>query len=146
MQALYALETSGSEPEFIMETVIRDRLGEDKEAFDFASHLFLRAIRLQEEADEIVVRYTRNWEFSRIALVDRILLRLGITEMLAFEDVPPKVTINEMIEIAKGFSTRKSGQFINGILDSVLTDFQKEGRISKRGRGLIGMESLTAGE
>jgi len=143
MQALYALETGGADPEHVLETVIKNRLGNDSEAADFASKLFLRALRMQDEADQIVIQYTKNWEFSRIALVDRILLRMGITEMLAFDDVPPKVTINEMIEIAKGFSTRKSGQFINGILDSVLTDFRKDGKISKRGRGLIGMESLT---
>ena len=66
--------------------------------------------------------------------------------MLAVEDIPAKWTINEMIEVAKGYSTEKSGQFINGILDTVLTDFQKKKRLKKRGRGLIGMETFSSQE
>jgi N utilization substance protein B len=144
MQALYALEMCGGDPEYMLVTVLNDRLGKDKETLAFATSLFIRSLEYQTEADEIVSRYTKNWELSRIALIDRILLRIGIAEMLAFEDVPPKVTINEMIEVAKGYSTAKSGQFINGILDTVLVDFQKEGRLKKRGRGLIGMETLSS--
>ncbi len=146
MQALYALEMCGGDPEHMIETVLRDQLGKDKEALAFATLLFIRTLEFEKEADKIVSRYTRNWELSRIALVDRILLRIGIAEMLAFEDIPPKVTINEMIEVAKGYSTEKSGQFINGILDTVLTDFQKKKRLKKRGRGLIGMETFSSQE
>jgi transcription antitermination protein NusB len=141
MQGLYALEMTGADPEHIINSILRNRLGSDKESLDFAISLFIRTIEHTTEADEIVSKYTKNWELSRIALVDRILLRIGIAEMLAFEDVPPKVTINEMIEVAKGFSTARSGQFINGILDTVLVDLKKENRLNKRGRGLIGMES-----
>jgi len=143
MQGLYALEMTASDPEYIIDSVLRNRLETDKESLEFAINLFIRALEHTEEADEIVTRYTRNWELSRIALVDRILLRVGIAELLSFPDVPPKVTINEMIEVAKGFSTAKSGQFINGILDTVLVDLKKEGRLKKRGRGLIGMDSVS---
>jgi len=144
MQALYALEICGGDPEYMRETVLQDRLGKDKDALDFATSLFIRTLEYKDEADEIVSKYTKNWDLSRIAMVDRIILRMGIAEMLAFDDVPPKVTINEMIEVAKGYSTVKSGQFINGILDTVLMDFQKEGRLKKRGRGLIGMEAISS--
>jgi N utilization substance protein B len=146
MQGLYALEMGGGSAEHVLKSILDDRLAEDKEARDFATTLFLRVLEHEEEADSIVVKYTQNWEFSRIALIDRILLRIGITELLAFDDVPPKVTINEVIEVAKGYSTAKSGQFINGILDTVFMDFQKEGRLNKRGRGLIGMEEHLRGE
>ena len=62
--------------------------------------------------------------------------------MLCFEDIPPKVSINEAIEIAKRYSTDRSGKFINGILDAILSEFKREGRLNKTGRGLIGMETL----
>ena len=141
MQGLYALEMTNSEPEYIINSILRSRLSTDPESLEFAISLFIRTIEHSAEADEIVSRYTRNWELSRIALVDRILLRIGIAEMLSFEDVPPKVTINEMIEVAKGFSTARSGQFINGILDAVLTDLRNANRLNKSGRGLIEMKT-----
>ena len=66
-----------------------------------------------------------------------VLLRMAICEFLFFEDIPPKVSINEMIEISKRYSTEKSSKFINGILDSVFDDLKNEGRIHKSGRGII---------
>ena len=67
---------------------------------------------------------------------------MAVCEFLSFEDIPPKVTINEAIDIAKRYSTDKSGKFINGILDATLLDLQKQGRLKKSGRGLIGMQSI----
>jgi N utilization substance protein B len=78
-----------------------------------------------------------NWEMERIALIDRILLRIAIAELLYFPDIPPKVSINEAIEIAKEYSTAKSGKFINGVLDAILTDLKQSGKLNKSGRGLI---------
>ena len=78
-----------------------------------------------------------NWDLSRIALIDRILLRMGICEILFFPDIPPKVSINESIEIAKDYSTSSSGKFINGILDAILDDLKKDGKLNKKGRGLL---------
>ena len=114
----------------------------DQVAKEFAKKLFIRTQDMAEEADEIVTRYTKNWELSRIALIDRLLLRLAICEMLCFEDIPPKVSINEAIEVAKRYSTDRSGKFINGILDAILSEFKREGRLNKTGRGLVGMETL----
>ena len=70
-------------------------------------------------------------------MIDRILLRIGIVELIYFPDIPPKVTINEVIEIAKDYSTSNSNKFINGILDAVLSDLKKSGKLNKTGRGLI---------
>ncbi len=142
MQAVYAFTVGGDEAEHVIDTVIKVQLGSDEEAKKFATKLFLRTLDLKDESDEIVAKYTKNWELSRIALVDRILLRIAICEMLRFQDIPPKVTINEAIEVAKRYSTNKSGQFINGILDAILLEFQKEGRLKKSGRGLVGMDSI----
>jgi len=142
LQALYAFELGGGDASHVLGNVIEPGLKDDREAIEFATSLFLRTLDFAGEADETLVEYTKNWELSRIALIDRILLRMAMCEMLSFPDIPPKVTINEAIEVAKRFSTAKSGQFINGILDAVLLDFQKSGRLKKSGRGLIGMESL----
>ena len=68
---------------------------------------------------------------------------MAICELLTFEDIPPKVSINEAIEVAKRYSTSKSGKFINGILDAVLISLQREGRLRKKGRGLLGMENMS---
>jgi N utilization substance protein B len=78
-----------------------------------------------------------HWEFSRLAIIDKIILRMSICELLYFEDIPPKVTMNEAIEIARAYSTDKSDKFVNGVLDSILEDLKKEGRIRKSGRGLV---------
>ena len=74
---------------------------------------------------------------NRIALIDKILLRMGICELLYFPDIPPKVSINEVIEIAKVFSTAGSGKFINGILDAILSELKTTGNLKKTGRGLM---------
>ncbi|MCK7526701.1 MAG: transcription antitermination protein NusB [Ignavibacteriales bacterium] len=70
-------------------------------------------------------------------LLDRILLRMGICEIPFFPDIPPKVSINESIEIAKDYSTSSSGKFINGILDAILDDLKKDDKLNKKGRGLL---------
>jgi N utilization substance protein B len=84
----------------------------------------------------MIKRKAVNWEFSRIAVMDKLILRMALCEFLCFEDIPPKVSIDEAIEIAKKYSTEKSGRFVNGILDAVLNDLRAEGRLRKRGRGL----------
>lgn len=103
----------------------------------FADDLINKTIINRKELDNRIIEKVTNWEMSRIALIDRILLRMGIIELLYFPDIPPKVTINEVIEIAKIYSTSGSGKFINGILDSILNDEKSAGRLNKTGRGLI---------
>jgi len=86
---------------------------------------------------ELIDRHSKNWELERIALLDRILMRLAIAELTSCNDIPVKVTMNEAIELAKRYSTDKSGTFINGILDAVIEELQKDNRINKSGRGLV---------
>lgn len=142
MQALYAHELAGGDVRHFINTILKPTLGEDADNLKFATSLFLRTIDATEETDQIISKHAENWDLSRIALIDRILLRMAITELLSFEDIPPKVSINEAIEVAKRYSTPRSGQFINGILDAVLLSLQQDGRLNKSGRGLIGMQSL----
>lgn len=102
----------------------------------FAKNLFLKTIRLEEENRELVQAVTTNWEYERIALTDRILLGMGVTELLHFETIPVKVTINEYVEMSKYYSTKNSSIFINGILDKVAK--KHEAASLKKGAGLIG--------
>ena len=135
MQALYAYKQSGDEASHIIEHVLSVDL--EDASLQFATSLFLKSLGNQHEAEVIISRHTKNWDFSRIALLDRILLQIAITELLFFPDIPPKVTINECIEIAKMYSTDQSGKFINGIMDAILNELRRDGTLNKAGRGLI---------
>ncbi|MBV2227270.1 MULTISPECIES: transcription antitermination factor NusB [Sphingobacterium] len=107
---------------------------EDK---DFIIDLLKLTIKYTDEYQDMVAAKTKNWESDRIALVDNLLMRMAITELINFPTIPVKVTINEYIELSKSFSTLKSSTFINGILDKILADLNAQRRIKKEGRGLI---------
>lgn len=124
-----------------MRHIIHLQLEEDAETRRFAKRLYLKALDNRQMADEIISEHARNWDLNRIALLDRLVLRMAITELQLFKQIPPKVTINEAIEIAKAYSTEKSGNFINGLLDAVLKTLKKRGRLNKEGRGLVGMNA-----
>jgi N utilization substance protein B len=85
----------------------------------------------------MIAKKIKNWELDRIALIDRIVLRMGICELKYFPEIPPKVSINEAIELAKKFSTERSGKFVNGVLDAVYNELKETGQLVKQGRGLI---------
>jgi N utilization substance protein B len=89
------------------------------------------------EIDNDIIKHLKNWDFNRLAVIDRVIMRMAIIELLYFKDIPPEVSINEAIELAKKYSTEKSDKFINGLLDAVFRKLKDENRISKSGRGLI---------
>jgi transcription antitermination protein NusB len=103
----------------------------------FIIDLFNKTIAFEKEYQELISQKTKNWEAERIAMIDTLLMRMAITELLHFPSIPVKVTINEYIEISKEFSTPKSNSFINGILDKIYADLQAAGKIRKTGRGLL---------
>jgi len=135
LQACYAHELSGNPPEQIVDDVILSK-EEAGTVLEFAAELFRRTVAEISHFDMMIRRKAVNWEFNRIAIMDKLILRMALCEFLCFPDIPPKVTIDEAIEIAKKFSTEKSGRFVNGILDAVLIDLRQEGRLQKKGRGL----------
>jgi transcription antitermination protein NusB len=102
----------------------------------FAVSLIENAIKHKESIDDLIKHYAKNWDFGRIALIDRFIMRLAAVELLYYSEIPTKVTINEALDIAKKYSTDKSSTFINGILDSIYMHFKKEGKAIKTGRGL----------
>ncbi len=97
----------------------------------FADPLIQGALAHREEADALIKKHARNWELHRIAAVDRNILRLAIYEMLHRDDIPPVVSINEAVDIAKKFSTQDSGKFVNGILDKVKGELLRPARVVK---------------
>jgi N utilization substance protein B len=133
---LYAYELSGSSPEFILDDLFSE-FRSDKENYEFGKNLFLNVIEHSGELDEMIAKKIKNWELDRIALIDRIVLRMGICELKYFPEIPPKVSINEAIELAKKFSTERSGKFVNGVLDAVYNELKETGQLVKQGRGLI---------
>ena len=107
---------------------------EDKE---FVEKLFDKAAWLPENHQSMIGSHTINWEVDRLPLTDRVILQMAIAELTQFPNIPVKVTINEYIELTKGYSTPKSKQFINGILDVISKELKSKGELKKSGRGLI---------
>ena len=134
LQTLYAYELTKDPIEKIKGDLLQDIQEED--AVEFANKLIDMTITNWERYDELITGTVKNWELDRIALIDHIVIRMCICEFYCFEDIPPKVSINEAIELAKSFSTKNSGKFVNGILDSLLIRLKKEGEITKTGKGL----------
>ncbi len=95
----------------------------------FADPLIRGTLEHRDEADEVIKKHAKNWELHRIAAVDRNILRLAIYEMLHRLDIPPVVSINEAVDIAKKFSTQDSGKFVNGILDKVKGELMRPARV-----------------
>lgn len=110
----------------------------DKGDADFAKELYLHTLRHQAEWQERMAGKAKQWDFDRMAPVDRTLVQMALSEMLAFPEIPLKVTIDEAIEISKQYGSPKAAAFVNGLLDALATELKAEGRIQKLGRGLIG--------
>src|SRR5207302_8942858 len=98
---------------------------------EFADPLIKGTLEHRSESDELIKKHAQNWELHRIAAVDRNILRLAIYEMLHRDDIPPVVSINEAVDIAKKFSTQDSGKFVNGILDQIKGALLRPARIVK---------------
>jgi len=135
LQAHYAQEMTGDAVEHVAEDMI---LGTDNDEHvkSFARTLLLKSVQNKQDIDKYIIEKAHNWEFDRIAVLDKIIMRIAISEFIYFEDIPPKVSIDEAIEIAKKYSTEKSGPFINGVLDGILINLKQKGIIKKSGRGL----------
>ena len=109
----------------------------DKDDWEFANSLLSKTLLKDKELAGEIAGKTPNWDKDRIAEIDAILLKLAICEFLFFPSIPERVTINEYLEIAKEYSTPKSSIFINGILDKLVKEYRKAGKLKKAGRGLL---------
>ena len=130
---LKSIKTLDEQHEFVPLPLYKD--AEDESTF--VHDLLRKTIQNDEEYSAIITEMVENWETERIAKMDMVLLKMGITELLYFQSIPSKVTLNEYIEISKFYSTPKSNIFINGILDKIVVKFKAEKRLIKTGRGLL---------
>lgn len=99
--------------------------------WDFAKNLLTTVLEKEKHLETYIVPKLKNWDPERIAALDMIIMKLGVAEFLYFETIPPKVTINEYIDIAKEYSTQQSGQFVNGILDNIHKELAQQNKLHK---------------
>ena len=125
LQATYAFELAESKVESTYELMIDMNKPPMPAVLKYSQHLSQKTIQHISEMDKLIRTHVKNWDFKRIALMDKLILRMMLTEMLYEDSVPPKVSISEGVEIAKEFSTKDSSSFVNGILDSVYNEWLK---------------------
>ena len=124
MQALYALEINNGFPQDVLELCDDSFNNSDNDIY--TRELFNCVVEKQSWADDLISQCLENWEYGRVAILDKILLRMGVSEIYHIEDVPPKVSISEMVEIAKVYSTEESSSFVNGILDTIYKNYSEK--------------------
>ena len=124
LEALFAYQFSKNERTEIINQMV-NKNPELKDHYVFIKSLFDIVFTKMDWAEKLIKSHLENWELDRVANVDKILLKMGICEIYFISDIPPKVTITEMVEIAKIYSTDESPIFINGILDAVFKDYLK---------------------
>ncbi|MEC9474539.1 MAG: transcription antitermination factor NusB [Candidatus Neomarinimicrobiota bacterium] len=118
LQALYALEVGGENQTKTLKDIIAREVRDEKINI-FITELFEICLKNRDWCESQIKSRLNNWEFERVALLDRLLLVVAISEIFFVENIPPKVSISEAIEIAKEYSTEESSAFVNGVLDSV---------------------------
>ena len=125
LEALFAYEFSKNDALSIVNQII-NKNSQVKANQDFIHFLFECVLKNIKWSEDIIKSHLENWEIDRVAQIDRILLKMGICEIHFIDDIPPKVTISEMVEISKIYSTDESPIFINGILDAVYKNYKKQ--------------------
>ena len=109
----------------------------DEDDEDFVKKLFRKAALNHKDFMGLIEKHSKNWDVDRVAFMDTVLMQIALAELTEFPNIPIKVSMNEYIEIAKHYSTEKSGVFINGILDKVIVELTESKQINKTGRGLV---------
>ena len=118
LQILYQIDVR-NDPEDKILVDFWKNIETEPEVSDFAAKLVIGTIRNKKKIDEMISKYASNWKLSRMAVIDRNVLRMAAYELLFCEDIPPKVSINEAVDLAKKFGDTESGKFVNGILDKI---------------------------
>lgn len=124
LEVLYRIEIAEDELEFVLSDHFTSK-SVDEETRAFAESLVRQTITHLEDIDNLISDTAENWDLSRIAIIDKNILRFAIAELFYFPDIPMKVTIDEAIEVAKKYSTPDSGRFVNGILDKIAKSHPK---------------------
>lgn len=124
LKSLYCWEISGKKPDEVFSDLVSET-ELDSSSRVFSRELFKQVLDHQKEIDELIKKNVQHWDFSRIAVVDKNILRIGICELLYLDDIPLKVSLDEAIELAKKYSSEDSGSFVNGVLDAVAKKIKK---------------------
>ena len=119
LQLLYQFEINPQELDSLLISFWTEHAEVSSEIRNFAEDLVKGTVQHLEELDKVIERYTENWHLNRMAAIDRNILRFATYELLFLSDIPPKVTINEAVNIAKKYSKEDSGKFVNGVLDKI---------------------------
>lgn len=119
LQSLYSSDIAGLEPASVLASFQMEEFALEEKVFDFYKTLYSSTIANRQKIDEIIQKTSRNWEMERMPAIDRSILRMAVCEMMILSDAPVAVIIDEAIELAKKYSTEKSGKFVNGVLDSI---------------------------
>lgn len=119
LKILYAVDITGEEAKVCIDTYWETNEEKDIEVKRFANSIVLGAANNGKAIDKLISKYATNWQLDRMAVIDRNILRLATYELLFADEIPPKVTINEAIDIAKRYGDSDSGKFVNGVLDKI---------------------------
>jgi N utilization substance protein B len=131
LRVLYQLEISKEDiPRIIVQQ--REHLSPGDESDEFAERIVEGVRKNGPEIDQLIHRYSENWRLDRMNLIDRNILRIAVFELLYCEDIPPKVTLNEAVELGKKYGSEESGSFINGILDRIRNEVVEKPLPEKR--------------
>jgi len=127
LQILYQIDIT-KDPEDRILADFWKGLEAEPEVSDFAAKLVTGTVRNMNKIDEVISKYASNWKLSRMAVIDRNVLRMATYELLFCDDIPPKVSINEAVDLAKKFGDTESGKFVNGILDKIKKEETSDGK------------------
>lgn len=125
LQILFKLDITKEDPSVVLDCQ-NDYFLRNKGYNEFTQRIVLGVCGHYKEIDRIIDKYSENWRVERMNIVDRNILRLAVYELIYCQDIPPKVTLNEAIELGKKYGTEESGSFINGILDRIQNEFVKK--------------------
>ena len=141
-QSLYWNDDKEIVDTFVLKTIKRFEEGngenqpllpefKDEEDQEFASRLFRRTIMNEEYYRHLISSNTKNWDLDRVAFMDVIIMQIALAEILSFPNIPVSVSLNEYVEIAKLYSTQRSGSFINGTLDGIVKTLKRDNKLTK---------------
>jgi N utilization substance protein B len=116
---------------------IFDLFKDEEDDRDFVKNLFKDTVNNELITEKYIAQKSTNWDIDRLAVMDVIILKMAISEIVRFSSIPVKVSINEYIDLSKDYSTPKSGLFVNGVLDKIVSELKTQGKVVKLGRGLI---------
>lgn len=118
LQSLYALEFGQPDISAVKKTVVK-KLGINQDEIEYGTEIITKVTKYSEEIDTYITKSATNWPLNRLAVIDKILMRCSVVEMLYIENIPVKVSITEAVQMAKKYSTEESAVFINGVLDAI---------------------------